>query len=261
MADDPNDSPSLLWTRVGAAEPGKSDDDIRRNFSVLEFSQEAAFVTAATEILRRDLGYVRSLRAQQSMLADGRPMPMMSYGLVEYLMSLDFSASAVLELGGGQSTLFWAARAQSVRTIEHDADWLSRISRSNLGNVSIVEVRQDGYVGALSALEERFDIIVIDCAANRFECARAAGPLLREGGMIILDNSDWHPRTAAYLRSLDLIQLDYPDFRPLHHFRCTTSIFLHPDFRPVPAGPRLPPVPRGGKDIGPVNDWDVPARG
>jgi hypothetical protein len=60
------------------------------------------------------------------------------------------------------------------------------------------------------------------------------------------------------LRAADLIQVDYHDFRPLHHFRCTTSIFLHRDFRPKPKSSRLPLVPIGGKDLADTNQWDRP---
>ena len=261
MADDPHQAPPLLWTMVDPRGPGQDEESLRRNVGILEFSREAAFLLAATDILNRELGFAQSVRSRESALGDGRAVPMMSYGLVEYLLSLDLSAASVLELGGGQSTLFWSAQARSVCTLEHDREWVGRISDKALGNVRIVEVSQDGYVAALAGIHDMFDVIVIDCGANRYECARAVGPKLRKGGMIVLDNSDWHPRTAENLRGLDLIQVDYPDFRPLHHFRCTTSLFLHRDFRPVPAGPRLPPMPRGGKDIGPINIWDLPAEG
>jgi predicted O-methyltransferase YrrM len=261
MADDKQESPPLLWTPVSAQGPRADEAAVRRDFGVVELSREAAFIASATEILRREFGYTLSLSRNESVLGDGRPAPMMSYGLVEYLMSLDLSGQSVLEIGGGQSTLFWAARVQSVVTLEHDREWAARISGDRPANIRIVEVAPDGYVGALAALDETFDMIVIDCAANRFEAARAAAPKLRAGGMIVLDNSDWHPNTAALLRGLDLIQVDYPDFRALHHFRCTTSLFLHRDFRPVPNGQRLPPVPLGGKDIAPVNQWDQPPKG
>jgi len=60
------------------------------------------------------------------------------------------------------------------------------------------------------------------------------------------------PSTALRIN----IQVDFPDFRPAHHFRCVTSLFLHPDFRPTPRLSRMPLLPVGGKDMGPVNQWD-----
>jgi hypothetical protein len=78
---------------------------------------------------------------------------------------------------------------------------------------------------------------------------------LRPGGFIILDNSEWYPNTAEYLRSLDLIEVDMFDFRALRHYRTATSLFLHPDFRPRPLAKRMPAVPIGGRGI-PIQGWD-----
>jgi hypothetical protein len=63
------------------------------------------------------------------------------------------------------------------------------------------------------------------------------------------------------LREADLIQIDFHDFRPAHHFRCTTSLFLHREFRPKPNSARLPLVPIGGKDVAATNRWDLPVEG
>jgi hypothetical protein len=63
------------------------------------------------------------------------------------------------------------------------------------------------------------------------------------------------------LREADLIQVDFHDFRPGHHFRCTTSLFLHREFRPKPNSSRLPLVPIGGKDVAATNRWDLPIEG
>jgi hypothetical protein len=81
--------------------------------------------------------------------------------------------------------------------------------------------------------------------------------VLRPGGFVILDNSDWFPNAARVLREADLIQVDFHDFRPQHHYRCTTSLFMHPDYRPKPKTTRLPLVPIGGKDVAESNQWDV----
>lgn len=238
---------------------GPAREQLRKsNCNVLEVSQEAAFLLAISEILNRQLGYGVSLSRGASMLGDGRPIPLISYGLTEYLLSLELSTLDVLELGGGQSTLFWSGKAQQVLTLEHSPDWIRALQSANLSNVRVVPVEQDGYVEAIAAVSNQFDIIVIDCAANRYECACVVESKLRAGGLIVLDNSDWYPNTAAKLRSLDLIQVDFPDFRPSHHYRCITSIFLHPQFRPtIPEG-AFPPPPIGGKEIAAVNSWDFP---
>jgi len=109
------------------------------------------------------------------------------------------------------------------------------------------------------SVNRTFDIVVIDAAANRYQLAKNALKVLRAGGFVILDNSDWFPNAARVLRESDLIQVDFHDFRPLHHYRCTTSLFLHREFRPKPQSTRLPLPPIGGKDVAATNGWDSPA--
>ena len=248
----------LLLTSVDVPSGAPAERVLKSNCNVFGISQEAAFLASITEILNRQLGFGESLRQGVSMLGDGRPIPLISYSLTEYLLSLDLSAFDVLELGGGQSTYFWSKKARSVCTVEHDPQWVGALRAAGLRNGRIVQTEADSYAAAIAGLSEQFDLIVIDCAANRYECAIAAGCKLRAGGLIILDNSDWYPNTAAHLRSLDLIQVDFPDFRPSHHYRCTTSIFLHPAFRPAALQRAFPPTPIGGKEIAAVNSWDFP---
>ena len=87
------------------------------------------------------------------------------------------------------------------------------------------------YVECFGSQEDLFDIVVID-GLYRFDCARQAPAYLKSAGMIILDNSDWHPESARFLRQRDLIEVDFTGFKPTHEDVQTTSVFLHPAFRP-----------------------------
>jgi hypothetical protein len=192
-------------------------------------------------------------------LGDGKPIPMMSYGLIEYLLGLDLSSFDLLELGGGSSTPFWAGRTKSVLSLETSPEWLKLLESRPIPNLEARLSTVETLASDMSGLGRSFDAIVIDAAANRLQLAKAAIGLLRPGGFIVLDNSDWYPNAARALRDADLIQVDFHDFRPLHHYRCTTSLFLHREFRPKPKSARLPLVPIGGKDVADTNRWDQPA--
>jgi hypothetical protein len=253
MTEDQSD----FWTWIMPGQsPGHDAKALRLNFDVLEVPRSEVFMLAAREILARVLGFKSSAETRRATLGDGTPIPLMSYSLIEYLIGIDLSGFDVLELGGGQSTKFWSQRAKSVHTFEHDVTWLNEFELHALPNVELTLPGRDEYVDRLRALEASYDIIVIDCSANRRECAKAVAHRLREGGMVILDNSDWYPNTAAYLRSLDLIQVDFADFRPDHPYRCATSVFLHTKFRPIPAGRCLPAPTLGGKNVSATNSWD-----
>lgn len=234
-------------------------EQIKRRFEVVEAPDSAIFLASAMNILSTELGYKTSADQRTSVLGDGRPIPMMSYSLVEYLLGLDLSALELLELGGGGSTQFWAGLTRSVLTLETSPDWIGALNSRQLPNVEARLSATDTMASDVAGLNRTFDVVVIDSAANRYQLAKSALPLLRPAGLVILDNSDWFPNAARVLREADLIQVDFHDFRPMHHYRCTTSLFLHRDFRPKPKTARLPLTPIGGKDVADTNLWDNPA--
>jgi tetratricopeptide (TPR) repeat protein len=164
----------------------------------------------------------------------GNPLPMYTYPAIEYLRQFDFSRLCVLEWGSGNSTLWWAKRCRKVVSIEHDSKWLGTLEASLPSNASIRLVTDAAdYVSIASDELELFDIIVID-GLYRYDCSIQAVKYLRPGGMIILDNADWHFESSKKLREHDLIQVDFTGFKPAHDDVQTTSVFLHRSFRPQP---------------------------
>jgi hypothetical protein len=250
----------MFWTKAIPTERMNAEQ-LKKRFEVVETPDSAIFLASAMHILSTALGYTASAEQRSSVLGDGRPIPMMSYGLVEYLLGLDLSGVELLELGGGVSTQFWAGRTRSVLTMETHAEWLQLLKSRPIPNVEARLSSTEALARDMLQLGRAFDVIVIDSAANRYQLAKSAIGILRPGGFIILDNSDWYPNAARVLRDADLIQVDFHDFRALHHYRCTSSLFLHRDFRPKPAAGRLPLTPIGGKDVADSNEWDRPTAG
>ena len=255
MPDPNGGQPSDYFRQVKPSE-GADEAALRRHADLFGVSREGVLQLCAAEILNRDLGFEESARQRTGILGDGQPIPMMSYAFIEYMMGLDLTGFSVLEIGGGNSSLFWASRANKVLTLEHDRGWFDHVAAQLPANLELMPVEQDEYAQRIAALDTAFDLIVIDCAANRYDCALAVRGRLKPGGLVVLDNSDWFPNAARALREQDLIQVDFPDFRPDHWYRCNTSAFLHPEFRPKPLGGVLPAAVLGGTDLGPVNDWD-----
>ncbi len=142
-------------------------------------------------------------------------------------------------------------------TLETDSSWAGILKSRNLANVEIRTTTADTIAADILAPGRTFDIVVVDISGNRYRCAKAALQLLRPGGLILLDNADWYPNTTQLLRTADLIQVDFHDFRPLRWYRCSTSLFLHKEFRARPRHGRLPLPLIGGKDIADSNQWDI----
>jgi hypothetical protein len=248
-----NKGQEMLWNRVA---PGQSSDQNRNRLDTVEIGDAAMFEAAILNVLNEGLGFRKSAERGTCVLGDERVIPMMSYGLIEYLMGLDLSDFDVLELGGGHSTEFWSLRTRSVLTLETDAEWGRILTSHGLPNVEIRATTEKTIAADMLSLGRSFDAVILDASASRYKCAKAALEVLKPRGFIILDNADWYPNTTALLRDADLIQVDYTDFRPLRWYRCTSSLFLHRRFCPKPLHGRLPLQPIGGKNIAAENDWD-----
>ena len=186
-------------------------------------------------LLVRDYGYLRSVAIERPVDHAGAPYPWYTYPAIEYLKQLDFRSKQVFEYGAGHSTLFWAARAARVVSVEHNPAWYDLIRPQLPANCTLLqESESNDYASAITRFAEPFDVIVIDglvTGRTRLKCAHAAIPRLRDGGMIILDNSDWLPESARVLRQAGLIEVDMTGFLPINDYTGTTSFFFHRNFQ------------------------------
>lgn len=177
------------------------------------------------------------------MARDGLPIPWFSYPAIEYLEGLDLSTYSVFEYGAGYSSLYWGRRAKSVTSVEDHAEWRDRMAPQLGQNASIRLVSDPkAYPLSIGDSNAQFDIILIDGAPHlsRLECAKAAMPHLRPGGVVILDDADDFPDAPVFLREAGLLQVDFAGFNPINSYTKTTSFFFHRQFSPKPRGKTLP---------------------
>lgn len=196
-------------------------------------------------------------------------LPWFTYPAIEALRNWDFSDKRVFEYGSGYSTLFWAARAREVVSVEHDRAWYEKVVKLAPPNVRLIlapidkkedyhpspELREqfNAYAGAIDGI---FQVIVIDGYAKsrvRYQCAQRALPHLDSNGLVILDNSDWLPATAMFLRESDLVEVDLSGPVPGNNFSQTTSFFFTRGFNFPPATSRQPQLPVGGRS----ENWET----
>jgi len=195
-------------------------------------------------ILTVQYGYLRSVATETPLDAALAPQPWYTYPAIEYLKQIDFRDKTVFEYGCGHSTLFWAQRAARVVSVEHNPAWYARVKPQLPATCELrLETDSDAYADSIRTSSEPFDVIVIDglvTGRTRLKCARAAVQMLRPGGMIVLDNSDWLPESSRFLRESDLIEVDMTGFAPINDYTCTTSFYFHRGFRFEPLADRQP---------------------
>lgn len=171
-------------------------------------------------------GWSLSRKTSLPIDAAGDPLPWFTYPAIGFLGPRLTKEMRVFEYGAGNSTLWWARRVKSVKSVENLPEWFARISANAPKNATILLREGDDY----SLCDGRLDIIVID-GKRRTECARAAIPCLSEGGVIVWDNSD--PGSCgegdldgiAFLERAGFKRLDFWGFGPLLTFEWCASVF------------------------------------
>jgi hypothetical protein len=181
--------------------------------------------------------------------AKGGAVPWMTYPVIDFLLNLDLSECDVFEYGSGSSTLFFSQRCRSVVAVEHCKTWFDRMLKYSRDHLTIFF--QPDLSSYPLAIEGRgvFDVVSID-GAERSACARAAVDYLKPGGVIILDNSEWYPKTASFLRRNGFTQIDFCGFSPLNSFPAMTSLFFRERMSIPYAEKRHGWVPIGGNPLG-----------
>ena len=185
------------------------------------------------------VGWLDSFRFKQAIDAEHNPLPWYTYPAIEYIKQFDFSQLEVFEYGSGNSTIFWSQLASKIVSIENNPQWYETVAEKVGQNVELKAIEdKDYYINELEKYD-KFDIIIID-GSYRNECAKVAVKKLKSGGMILLDNADWHVEAAKLLRESDLIQVDMTGLGPINPYVWTTSFFLHREFNFKPKSANQP---------------------
>lgn len=132
--------------------------------------------------------------------------PWLTPNAIRYLSTNLKSDFAGLEYGSGRSTTWFAKRVDNLISMEHNAEWyervrseISRLGLSNTSyyqkpkpdtNLSLEEALTSEYVAVSSNLKEgSLDFALID-GVSRPACAIHAIPLLKKGGLLIIDDAN-----------------------------------------------------------------------
>jgi SAM-dependent methyltransferase len=149
-------------------------------------------------------------------------LPWFTFSAIEFLETWIKPQYGVFEYGCGGSTLFFAERAKSVASVEHNGKWARSVTaaalKRGLTNVAI-EVREAGREPPLAdspyclALDRSFDVVVVDgwalgkcneadrrAVQSRGACFQRAEQFVRPGGVIVLDDAWFDPGLEHHAR-------------------------------------------------------------
>ena len=181
----------------------------------------------------KDSGWVLSMRRNEPVDAEGRPLAWYTYSALHFLEPRVRRDMDVFEFGAGNTTLWWAQRVRHVCSVESDEGWVARLLPRLPDNVDLTHVPAtvDGpYARSVLAQARLFDVVAID-GYDRNNCARQCLPALKADGVIIWDNADWLERFAAGFKVLEaegFERLEFAGIGPLNGYGWSTAVFYRP---------------------------------
>ncbi len=146
---------------------------------------------------KNKIGWMKSFLDGFSQDENGDPVPWMTYPAIEFLKNYLTKNHEIFEFGCGASTLFFSKKVKKVVGLETNPRWLgitqNLLSQAQSNNVEIT-LMPDGlennlYQNFPKNCGQKFDLIIVD-SLKRFECAKNAIDGIKEGGAVILDDSE-----------------------------------------------------------------------
>ena len=178
-------------------------------------------------------GHFHSSLRGRAVSPSGRAIPWYTYPAIDFLANRSFAGRAVLEFGAGQSTLWWAERANRVVAFEEDGPWFSRLQPLIPGNVALHRVGEREPAAGIASIRSQlsthgtaFDIVVID-GLFRSELADLALSVLSPEGAIVCDNAESYGTHEAFVGA-NLLRVDFAGHAPGVMLPHVTSVYFRP---------------------------------
>lgn len=165
------------------------------------------------------------------------PVPFLVMDAIRYLGEMVKPDMKVMELGGGNSSLWFLSKGAKLTTYEHDIHWAQMVydtvdKNPSKYNQDKFELRVMKGASTLNDMikqdDASYDIILIDSMnefTRRNDCIRIAMKKIKPGGWLVLDNSDnpvnW--KGAELLEGKDMIR--FTGFGPMAFFVCQTTFW------------------------------------
>ena len=138
------------------------------------------------------------LRWLKSMVMRRKPlsyaMPWLTFDAIRAIEDRLRPGQRVFEYGSGHSTVYWSQKSVDLFSVEDDAAWFGLVEAKLKGLRGVDLFFEQGlldFVGRIGKCTGTFDIVLVD-GSFRKECMLAAMPKLKPGGLLVVDNTDWH---------------------------------------------------------------------
>ncbi len=182
--------------------------------------------------------WLRSMHARRRPLS--MAIPWLTFGAIRKIRQLLPSQPNVFEFGSGHSTRWWLEQGARLFSVEDHAGWYELLdsdlkARGFRDYQLILAPTLEQYLGALEKIEPASqDLILVD-GAHRRNCVSAAVPYVKPGGLLVVDNTDWHWFREHPIEGIpsQWAKFAYPGYGPMIGHPSETTIWQRPQVDPA----------------------------
>ena len=199
-------------------------DKIKSLFHILHPSTKLDFFYKYLE----SLGIFTS---QQNELKDGesKVKPLLTSSFLDWFETQKWNKLKLLELGSGNSTLYFSKFFESITSYETDQSWFDKLIIKKLTNVNLIKVDsiiknfEDNNLKNL----DNFDVILLDAGENRAKLTRW---IINHNykGIIFFDNSEWYRKSINMFHKIGFLEIPFFGIKPTEDWVSCTSIVADP---------------------------------
>lgn len=175
-------------------------------------------------------GHFRSSLLKKPIGKNGIPIPWYTYSLISYLEEMDFKSCTILEIGAGNSSYWWAKRAEQVISLESDRLWYDKLIKDNkFDNLVFNFVTNPSSANLIDEFEHlknrKYDIVILD-GMDRLNLMSTCLDLLSDKGILIADDTDRYDYSES-LKGSGINRIDFHGYSPSVILPKTSSIFFY----------------------------------
>ena len=179
------------------------------------------------------IGWFTAFDKKQAVDGNGKALPWVTYSFIDFIKERINKSQHIFEYGSGNSTIFYAEKAGSVTSVEHDKSWHDKVKGTSPANAELVfcELQRDGeYAKKAMLLGKKFDIIIVD-GRDRVRCCKYSLDALTPRGVIILDDSEREVYNPAriLLKEQGFKEISFSGISPGLFYEKATSVFYKAD--------------------------------
>lgn len=177
----------------------------------------------------RSTGYLQSFKKGYPCDENGDFLPWMNFPVIAFLKERLNTKINIFEYGSGYSTRFYAARVNSVTSLEYNHIWYTKVKETLPNNAKLIfqESDIDGqYCRAINETKEQYEMVIID-GDDRENCMRECLNSLSDNGIVLLDDSqrEEYSDSIIMLEELGFKRIHFEGLKPKGKHMDRTTIF------------------------------------